>query len=73
MNINLSKKATKWLGGLVTGTIILLATVGFATAPYVNQKQPSEMLEFEVEIPQQFKDYLKDQEQPQDEIEGTFL
>ncbi|MCT1577564.1 hypothetical protein M3E13_11610 [Oceanobacillus kimchii] len=72
MNINLSKKAIKRLSGLVTGTIILLVTVGFATAPYVNQKQPSEMMEFEVEIPNEFKNYLKQQEQPE-KLEGTFL
>ncbi|MBT2600912.1 MULTISPECIES: hypothetical protein [unclassified Oceanobacillus] len=73
MNINLSKKATKWLSGLTAGIIILLATVGFATAPYVNQKQPSEMMEFEVEIPNEFKDYLEQQEQPAEKLEGTFL
>ncbi|WP_272032959.1 hypothetical protein [Oceanobacillus kimchii] len=75
MNINLSKKAMKWLGGLTAGTIILLATVGFATAPYVNPKEPSEMMEFEVEIPNEFKNYLEQQEQPEKEqkLEGTFL
>lgn len=75
LNINLSKKVMKWIGGLAVGTIILLVTVGFVTAPYVNQKEPSEMMEFEVEIPNEFKNYLEQQEQPEKEqkLEGTFL
>ncbi|WP_105101291.1 hypothetical protein [Microbulbifer pacificus] len=74
--MNLSKKATKWLGSIVVGTIVTLVTIGFIVEPYVIQKEPSDLMEFELEIPNEFKNYLKQQEeQPEKEekLEGTFL
>jgi len=79
--MNLSKKTTKWVGSLVIGTIILMSTIAIVTIPQADEKNPTEMMEFEVkfpDVPDEIKTYINEQgelpqEQQEKEFEGTFL